>query len=172
MTLFHPADKRHGFMLIELLVVISIIAILIGLVLPAVQKVREAANRMRCANNLRQIALAANHFHADRGRFPVGVRIPVYVNGVPTCGTNLWVELLPYLEQDNLYRLWDRDNNRNNVTQDRNATQAQVIRLLICPSDPLPDPVVYATHTNPTWSTGFYGLGSYGGSAGLRSVPG
>src|SRR3954447_5480674 len=96
---------RSGFILIELLVVIAIIAILIGLLLPAVQKVREAANRMACTNNLKQIALAAHNFHDTNMKFPAGGRPSVDVGGVPTGGTSLWLELLPYLELDNLYKL-------------------------------------------------------------------
>src|SRR5437899_2803716 len=125
--------KGPGFTLIELLVVIAIIAVLIGLLLPAVQKVREAANRTSCGNNLKQIALAAHNYHDIYGRFPTGARLPVYVGGRPTGGTNLWVELLPYFEQDNLYRRWDYYDNRNNVAGERNATQAQVIKILLCP---------------------------------------
>jgi prepilin-type N-terminal cleavage/methylation domain-containing protein/prepilin-type processing-associated H-X9-DG protein len=162
--------KRQGFTLIELLVVIAIIAVLIGLLLPAVQKVREAANRITCANNLKQIALAAHHDHDATGKFPTGLRLPVYVGDRPTLGTNLWVELLPYFEQDNLYKKWDYYDNRNNVAGGRNATQAQVIKILLCPSDPLPklvgDPTIGAS---PPWSWGFYGMSSYGGNAGKRS---
>src|SRR6266540_1634581 len=96
---------RRGFTLIELLVVIAIIAILIGLLLPAVQKVREAANRMACANKLKQIALAAHNYHDANNRFSAGGHLPDDVGGVPTGRTNLWLELLPYLELDNLYKL-------------------------------------------------------------------
>src|SRR6476620_3957584 len=135
--------RRRGFTLIELLVVIAIIAILIGLLLPAVQKVREAANRMKCANNLKQVAVAAHNYHDDRGQFPTGVRLPVDVGGVPTRGTNLWFELLPYFGQDNLQKQLNPDDNRKNVAGERNAITAQVITLLICPSDLLPVPVVY-----------------------------
>src|SRR5262245_12036507 len=139
------AKTRRGFSLIELLVVIAIVAVLIGLLLPAVQKVRAAAAGVQCLNNLKQIALAAHNCHNATGQFPVGVRLPVMVGDRPTGGTNLWVELLPYFEQDNLYRKWDYYDNRNNVAGGRNATQAQVIKILLCPADPLPEPVVEIT---------------------------
>jgi prepilin-type N-terminal cleavage/methylation domain-containing protein/prepilin-type processing-associated H-X9-DG protein len=169
----HPVlttARRRGFTLLELLVVIAIIAVLIGLLLPAVQKVREAANRAQCLNNLKQIALATHDYHDTYQRFPIGWHKPDIVDGRPTGGTNLWIELLPYIEQDNLYRRWDNYDDRNNVAGGTNAVQAQVIKLLLCPSDPLPQPVVYFNAPiAPPWTWGYYGISSYGGNGGTRS---
>jgi prepilin-type N-terminal cleavage/methylation domain-containing protein/prepilin-type processing-associated H-X9-DG protein len=122
------AMKRCGFTLIELLVVIAIIGILIALLLPAVQKVREAANRAKCANNLKQIALAAHHYHGDFERFPPG--------SVPYgCQASALVFLLPYLEQGNTYRLFDFS--RSVATDTVNAAaRAQQVPIFLCPSDP------------------------------------
>jgi prepilin-type N-terminal cleavage/methylation domain-containing protein/prepilin-type processing-associated H-X9-DG protein len=170
---FCLSTKRRGLTLIELLVVIAIIAVLVGLLLPAVQKVREAASRTQCQNNLKQLTVAAHNYHIDMDRFPTGARLSVDEDGRPTRGTTLWVELLPYFDHANLYKKWDHNDNRNNVTGGRNATQAQVIKVLVCPSDPLPEPVVELTAAYalaPPWAWGFYGLSSYGGNAGRRSV--
>jgi prepilin-type N-terminal cleavage/methylation domain-containing protein/prepilin-type processing-associated H-X9-DG protein len=169
-----PPDPRtrRGFTLLELLVVIAIIAVLIGLLLPAVQKVRAAAARIQCLNKLKQIALAAHHHHDDLGHFPAGAHLPVFVGGRPTGGTNVWVELLRYIEQDNLYREWDYFDNRNDIGG-LNAPSAQVIKTLLCPSDPLPKLVVQTPPPSlgPPWSQGFHGMSSYGGNAGKRSFP-
>jgi type II secretory pathway pseudopilin PulG len=88
--------------LIELLVVIAIIAVLIGLLLPAVQKVREAANRTKCANNLKRISLAVNMYHDDNNTFPMVDNLNNFPapNSYATC----FIALLPYLEQEALYK--------------------------------------------------------------------
>jgi prepilin-type N-terminal cleavage/methylation domain-containing protein len=109
--------RRSGFTLIELLVVIAIIGVLIGLLLPAVQKVREAANRTSCINNLKQIALGAHNYHDTHKRFPSGNLGPQPSNypdnlppGSPAGANNngqyigMLAQLLPYVEQDNIYQ--------------------------------------------------------------------
>jgi prepilin-type N-terminal cleavage/methylation domain-containing protein/prepilin-type processing-associated H-X9-DG protein len=133
--------RRRGFTLIELLVVIAIIAILIGLLLPAVQKIREAAARMSCQNNLHQLALAVHNYHDANGAFPAGNIYRANSKGQFDYYETWAILLLPYIEQDNLYKLWDPTvpNAISDAASPRMATLRQsLVKTYNCPSDPNP----------------------------------
>ena len=126
-------NRRPAFTLIELLVVIGIVGVLVGLLLPAVQKVREAAARLKCANNLKQIALATHAYHDAQNVLPVdylpGPSGP-YGSAYPSWS---WLaRILPYAEQGNLYR----QANIPNATLDQSSAAATQVPLFLCPSDP------------------------------------
>jgi prepilin-type N-terminal cleavage/methylation domain-containing protein/prepilin-type processing-associated H-X9-DG protein len=182
----HPASasRRGAFTLIELLVVIAIIGILIALLLPAVQKVREAANRAKCSNHLKQLGLAAHNFHDTNLRFPPAVSCvppapppnfpPPIDPQDPVKGSksySLMVALMPYIEQDNLEKNIDPFlyntkgyDSQYNFCLGPDSLGAQVIKILVCPSDPLPNPPV-STYTSGS-TTYYFGISSYGGNAG------
>ena len=151
-------SQRRGFTLVELLVVIAIIGILIGMLLPAVQQVREAANRTQCANNVRQLSLAVLNYESAHMQFPPGWNSQSDVDTTPGWG---WAAIvLPFIEQDNLASQIDFQSSITApINQDVLGT---VITSHLCPSDPDPE-VVNLNQATPA------PVGSGGGS-GTRSA--
>jgi prepilin-type N-terminal cleavage/methylation domain-containing protein/prepilin-type processing-associated H-X9-DG protein len=158
MTRLHTY-RDHGFTLIELLVVIAIIGVLLGLTLPAVQQVRGSALRLKCANNLHQIGLAAHHYHDVNHCFPAGMR---YQGGRDPYRLMTWhAQLLPYLEQQ---PLWAATQNayRQNPDALRNPPHiglSTVVPLFTCPADARPDSVQTAQREQlPVALTSYLGV--------------
>jgi prepilin-type N-terminal cleavage/methylation domain-containing protein len=129
------APRRYGgFTLIELLVVMAIIGVLVALLLPAVQKIRESANNTKCKNNLRQIGLGLFHYQTNFRKFPDGSHCTKNDN----CFQDWAISILPFIEQDNLYREFDFKQyqvaglNENQTP----AALAQLVKTFVCPTDP------------------------------------
>ncbi|MBN2291846.1 MAG: DUF1559 domain-containing protein [Pirellulales bacterium] len=153
---------RRGFTLIELLAVIAIVGVLIALLLPAVQQSREAARRMLCSNNLKQLALAAHSYHDAAQSFPPGLDQFEAGTSPRYRGTSVFTYLLPHLEQGNLLSDWNYEHPLNNTYGGPQARAASILPVFLCPSDHI--------DTNPTTRSGrYYGMTSYGGNGGTRS---
>jgi prepilin-type N-terminal cleavage/methylation domain-containing protein len=131
MSFLHRRE-RPGFTLVELLVVLAIMGTLIGLLVPAVQKVRAAAARAQCANNLKQLALAVHGYHDARRFLPYGQFGGAYGSGPDSYAWSWLAQILPYLEQTNLYR----QGGIPNTTLRQSGVADRELPLLLCPSDP------------------------------------
>lgn len=157
-------SKLHGFTLVELLVVIAIIGVLVGLLLPAVQSAREAARRMQCSNNLKQIGLSLHNYESAYKTFPTGNI--VRINGTALFGDGwTWhARILPFIEQNNLYnrvsRVMGTDRGTSTSAEQRLAGRDTRIQTFQCPSHP--DGVA-----NP--SKGGYQLSTYNGVCGTTT---
>ena len=155
--------RRPGFTLIELLVVIAIIAILIGLLLPAVQKIREAANRMKCTNNIKQMSLGTiNCADTNQGLLPPSIGLYPGDGSQAAFQSNggIYLHILPYIEQDNLFKASlqnpdpdGRNGNNPTYSQWSGTVQNAQVKMYVCPSDP--------TISN-TWAKSFSSYGCNG----------
>jgi prepilin-type N-terminal cleavage/methylation domain-containing protein len=161
--------RAAAFTLIELLIVIAIIGVLVGLLLPAVQKVREAANRLTCANNLRQIGIAIHHYHVDHNQLPPSRLSDFHATWA--------VLLMPYLDENNLYRQWRLGLSYYDQTDVARQTP---VKTYFCPSRRTSStpPVISISGDYYDELSGFFGpqtsgaLGDYAACLGTKSVDG
>ena len=169
--------RRTGLTLVELLVVIAIIGILIGMLLPAVQTVREAARRTKCANNIRQLTLATHSYESAIQYFPPG--LSTYRESGDWFGYTWFQYLLPYLDQQNIHSDWvfgktlveakshQLDENGNKTAD---SISAHVVGSFICPSDALDENPVKLDWVSRGYSDGWHGMASYVGNCGTYST--
>jgi prepilin-type N-terminal cleavage/methylation domain-containing protein/prepilin-type processing-associated H-X9-DG protein len=164
--------KRAAMTLIELLVVLAIIAVVLGLLIPAVERVREAARRMQCANNLHQIGLACHAYHDGHGVFPPGYHAwhcPDQLATAPGWG---WASyLLPYLDQESLFQQLAF---RHRIEDSRNTGRLTLIPVYLCPSDPGVPPVFVITDAagQPITEVAPISYAACFGSGELDEIPG
>jgi len=157
------------------LVVIAIIAILIGLLLPAVQKVREAAARMSCSNNLKQLGLALHNYHDQNGTLPPGGAndvSPFGLAGQPQWGSSWKVYILPFMEQDNIYKKWTLNSN-SGYTNNANITLVRniFIKPFRCPSSPVPDTMSRGGAAGPIMVDSYTGIAGSVFTSGVNPLP-
>lgn len=170
--------KRNGFTLVELLVVIAIIGILIGMLLPAVQQVREAARRTQCANNLRQLGLACMNFESAYQYFPPGLNTPIdqgsgswFASSASSIGVTppaidgkfgSWmVWIMPFMEQNNIFDLLNLNEREYVNALGPDSVAANVVPTFLCPSDIPEQTTQYQDY--------YFGANSYFGCAGLQT---
>lgn len=178
--------KRGGFTLIELLVVIAIIGILVALLLPSVQAAREAARRMSCQNNIKQIGLAAHLYEGTRKEFPPGLK--TYQEKSPSgrvlnwYGNPVFAYLLPFIEQQAIYDRWDWDETMAAATKNtrdpanvrlksKEAVTAQSVPTFLCPSDLTENGrPIELDYARKGYATGWFGQTSYIANGGSHST--
>lgn len=165
-----PGRCRRGFTLIELLVVIAIIGVLVGLLLPAVQAAREAARRIYCVNNLKQLGLGLHNHHEAKGGFPGSV-------GATKLGqraTVSWIaRILPYTEYTTLYDSIPFSNDYTGTSGAINVVKNIALPTLLCPSSPIPSENVNKTYvTDPDWVQGASYVAVSGASNGNQTTTG